>query len=178
MKTIFRIFGIIVILISLVTCSLSISRAQDDKEDVVTAMTAVNAQLAKYKEQINASTGETKTFLEQELAKTEKQLQEQPSASTYLIVQIFLCVLLLLALTFGVFLFRPNLNLNTQLVGAAIVVTLVTYFMSPDIARGPYGGMDSRTAALVSGIPVILAGLFAFGVAKKSAFNKTKIQII
>jgi hypothetical protein len=176
MKTVFRIFGIIVILISLVTCSLSIYRAQLDKEDTVTALTEVNAQLAKFKEQINTTSGEEKVFLEQELAKTEKQISEQPSASTYLIVQIFLSVLLALALTFGVFLFRPNLKTTIQLLGAAIIVTVLTYFMSPDIARGPYGGMESRTAALISGIPVIIAGLFALLVAQRST-SKTIVQI-
>jgi hypothetical protein len=172
MKTVFRIFGIIVVLISLVTCSLSIYRAQDDKEDVAAEMTEVNAQMAKYNEQMAGTTGETRVFVEQEKAKIEKMIAEQPSESTYLIVQIFLSVLLLLSLSFAVFLFRPNLKLSTQLLGAAVLVTIVTYFISPDIARGPYGGMESRTAALVSGIPVILAGLFAFGVAKKNTVKQ------
>ena len=168
MKTVLRIFGIIIIVISLVTCSLSIYRAQLDKEDVVTAMSGANEQLAKYKEQAQSMTGETKAMLDEEIAKAEKQIQEQPSASTYLIIQIFLAVLLVLALAFGVFLFRPNLKLVTQLLGAAVIVTVVTYFMSPDIARGPYGGMESRTAALISGIPVVIVGLFALLVAKRS----------
>jgi uncharacterized membrane protein len=168
MKTVVRIFGILIVVISLVTCSLSIYRAQLDKEDVVTEMTEVNAQVAKYKEQISTTSGEMKTMLEQELAKVEKVIASQPSASTYLIVQIFLTVLLALALTFAVFLFRPNLKLTTQLLGAAVIITVLTYFMSPDIERGPYGGMESRTAALISGIPVVIAGLFALLIAKRN----------
>ena len=172
MKTVFRIFGIIAILFSMLTCGMSIYRAQLDKEDVKTELADVNAQLAKFREQINGTTGEAKTFLEQELAKVEKQIQEQPSPSTYLILQIFLSVLLILALAFGVFLFRPNLKLTTQLLVVAVIVLVVTYFMSPDIKRGPYGGMDSRTLALLSGIPVVVAGLFAFLTAKKSVVKQ------
>jgi hypothetical protein len=161
MKTVFKIFGVIAILISVSMCYMSIDRSQDDKVETATALTEVNAQIAKFRELVNSSTGETKTLLAQELANTEKQIHDQPSPSTYFIIQIFLSVLLLLALSFGVFLFRPNLTLSKQLVALAVVVLLVTYFMSPDIQRGEYSGANSRTLALISGIPVVIAGLFS-----------------
>lgn len=167
MKTVFRIFGILAILISLLTCGLSISRSQDDKEDLAKEMAEVKAQMAKAKEQAAETSGETKAYMDAELAKVEKKMNEGPSESTYLIIEIFLSALLILALAFGVFLFRPNPKTAQLLIGA-VIITAVIYFISPDIKRGPYGGMESKTLALVSGIPVIIAGLFAFLVAKRS----------
>jgi len=177
MKTAFRIFGIILALIALLTCSMSAYRAQLDKEKAVTAKTEAQAQIAKYKEEAGATVGETKAYLDQQIAEAEKEIALVPAASTYSILSIFLGVLLALALAFAVFLFRINLKLTPQLLGAAIIITAVTYFISPDIARGPYGGMESRTLALLSGIPVILTGLLAFGIAKMDAPRIRVIQI-
>lgn len=177
MKTASRILGIIVILIALLTCAMSIYRANLDKEETVASLTEANAAIAKLKQEGTQLGGEAKTYIDQQIAEAEKMIAEAPSASTYTILSIFLGVLLVLALAFGVFLFRPNLKLVQQLLIASVIILVVTYFMSPDIKRGTYGGMESRTLALISGIPVVLAGVFALLVAKKSNPN-TITQII
>jgi hypothetical protein len=172
MKTVFRIFGTLAVLIAILTCSLSISRANDDKKDVAaeqTQMVAAQQQLASLKEQAKMMTGESKVQLDKQVADVEAIMNSAPSETTYLIVQVLLAGLLLSALAFALFLFRPNLKMATQLLGVAAILLLAAYFVSPDIKRGEYSGIESRTAALISGIPVLIAGLFAFLVAKKNA---------
>lgn len=171
MKTVLKIFGIIVILISLLTCSMSIYRAQIDKDDLVeleTQIAEAKTQMATLKEQVKSMTGESKTELDEEIARIEKMIDTVPSATTYTIVQIILSVLLVLSLVFGVFLFKTNLKLSNQLFLAAVILTILAFFVSPDLERGQYSGMASRTLALLSGIPVVIAGLFSVLVAKKS----------
>lgn len=177
MKTAYRICGTLIVLLCLFFCSLSISKAQQDKEDVVATKTAANAQIARYKEQAQSIAVETKAMLDEQISKAKQQLQEQPSASTYFIIQIFLSVLLLLALTFGVLLFRPDSNLTAQLIGASALVTLVTYFMSPNNTRVSYGDMATGTSVLLSGIPVVIAGLFALLAAKRNTTSRVIIQL-
>lgn len=172
MKTAFRIFGILAILIALLTCSMSIYRANLDKGKLAgqeQEMADARVQIAAFKEQVKMMTGESKTQMDEQIATAEKALNELPSSSTYLILEVLLTGLLLLALAFGVFLFRPNLKLATALFWAAVVVTIAAVFLSPDIKRGTYGGLESRTLALLSGIPVVVTGLCAFLVAKKNA---------
>lgn len=175
MKTFFRIIGMVAIIISLAMGGLAISRSQDDKEDLEKGMAEAKSKIAEAKKQAGEISGETKAYMEEELAKAEKQINEGPSESTYFIMQIFFSVLLLLSLAFGVFLFRPNLK-TIQLVAGAVLLTVILYFIAPDIKRGEYGGIEDKTMALVVGIPVIIAGLFAFLVAKRS-ISKTTIQI-
>lgn len=172
MKTVLRIFGIIIILISLLFCSMSIYRAQMDKDDLVELQAQIaeaKTQMATLKEQVKVMTGESKTELDAEIAKIEKMIETVPSATTYTIVQVLLVVLIILSLVFAVFLFKPNPKLSNQLFMAAVILTIVTFFVSPDLERGQYSGLPSRTLALMSGIPVVIAGLFAIFVAKKSS---------
>ena len=103
-----------------------------------------------------------------QIAGFEKELENVPSATAYTVVQLLLFVLLVLSLVFAVFLFRPNLKLSNLLFFAAVILTIIAFFASPDIKRGEYGGMPSRTLALLSGIPVVITGLFALLVAKRS----------
>ncbi|NUY80450.1 hypothetical protein HUK80_06045 [Flavobacterium sp. MAH-1] len=168
MKIVSRIFGIIAIFFAILFCSMSIYRAGIDKDKAEAELTEAKQQIEQFREQAKTMTGETKAYLDGEIANAEKVINEAPKGSTYLIVQIFLGVLLVLSLAFGYFLFRPNLNTVTKFVAAAVIVTLIVYFASPDIARGKYSGLNSRTLALLSGIPVIVAGLFAFLAAKKA----------
>ena len=171
MKTVFRIFGIIAVLISLAMCAMSVYRTGEDKKDLKeneTQIVNAKAQLETLKEQTKIMTGESKVQMDAQVAAAQKQIDTMPSQTTYTIVQGLLSAMLLLALIFAVFLFRPNLKLTGQLLGAAVLLLLLAYFLSPDIKRGEYSGMASRTLALVSGIPVIISGLFAYGVAKKN----------
>jgi hypothetical protein len=174
MKTVFRIFGIIIVLISLLTCSMSIYRAQMDKDDLAESQTQIaeaKTQMAALKDQVKSMTGESKTELDAEIEKIEKMLDSMPSATTYTIVQIVLSALLILSLVFAVFLFKTNLKLSNQLFFAAVILTIIAFFASPDLERGQYSGMPSRTLALLSGIPVVLAGLFSILVARKSTIK-------
>lgn len=169
MKTLARIFGILAILISLLTCVLSFHRAGLDKTDAETELAEANKQLDDFRQKVNGETGETKVFLDQQIKEAEKIIADAPSGSAYIIVQIFIAVLILLSLTFGVFLFKTNRKLALQLLAGAVIVTIVLYFASPDIPRGKYSGMASRSLALLSGIPVIVAGLCAVLAARKPA---------
>ena len=171
MKTVFKIFGIIIVLISLLTCSMSIYRAQMDKDDLAESQTQIaeaKTQMATLKDQVKTMTGASKTELYAEIERIEKMLDTVPSATTYTIVQIMLAVLLILSLVFAVFLFKTNLKLSNQLFWATVILTIITFFVSPDLERGQYSGLSSRTLALLSGIPVVIAGLFSVLVAKKS----------
>ena len=172
MKTVLRVFGVIAVLMCLLMGGMSIYRTGEDKKDLAEDQTEIanaQAQLESLKEQTKIMTGESKVEMDAKVAEAQAEIDKMPSASTYTIIQVLFGAMLLLALTFGIFLFRPNLKLTTQLLGAAVVLLLLAYFLSPDLKRGEYGGMASRTLALVSGIPVIIAGLCAFGVAKKNA---------
>lgn len=166
MRTLAKIFGTLVILFALLACSMSIYRAQRDKDKLEAQLTEARQQIEEYKSQATTMTGAAKTYLDEQIATAEKTLQEAPSASTYQIVQVFLSVLLALSVAYMVLLFRPNRKLVLQLLIGSIVVAFIVYFASPDIKRGQYSGMDSRTLALLSGIPVVLAGLLALAVAK------------
>lgn len=168
MKIVLRIFGIISILIAVLFCALSVHRAGLDKEDAVTELAEANALLAKYKTDAAAIGGEAETYMKEQVAGAEKQIAEAPSGSTYTILQVLLSAMLVLALVFGVMLFRTSVPRSQQLLLLAVALLLAAYFLSPDIKRGPYGGMESRTLALMSGIPVIVAGLFALLVAKRN----------
>ena len=171
MKTVLRIFGIIIILISLLTCSLSIYRAQRDKNElaeVQVELTEAKAKMDQLKKEVEGMTGESKTELDEQIANFEKEFSNLPSATSYTVVQVILSALLILSLVFAVFLFKANLKLSSSLFYASVILTIVAFFVSPDIERGEYGGMASRTLALLSGIPVVIAGLFAFIIAKKS----------
>jgi drug/metabolite transporter superfamily protein YnfA len=171
MKTLFRIIGILAIVISLVTCGMSIYRSGLDKEDLAEEqpqLVEAQKQLASLKEMAKTMTGESKVEMDKKVAEAEEAMASVPSASTYTIIQIFISAMLALALIFGVFLFRTNLKLSQQLLIASVVLLVVTYFISPDLKRGEYSGFASRTLALISGIPVIIAGLCAWMVARKS----------
>lgn len=174
MKTILRIFGIIIIMISLLTCSMSIYRAQRDKDDLTELQTQIDeakTQMAALKDQVKSMTGESKTELDKEIARMEKMIDSVPSATTYTTVQILLSVLLVLSLVFAVFLFKPNAKLSNQLFFAAVILTIVAFFVSPDLERGQYSGLPSRTLALLSGIPVVIAGLFALIIARRNTIK-------
>lgn len=172
MKTVFRIFGVLALLIALLTCSMSVYRAGLDKEKLAakqTEMADAQAKLASFKAEVEKMSGASKTEMEQQIAQAEQELSEVPAESTYLILQIFLSALLLSALAFGVLLFRPKLKPTIQLLAVAVILCAVCYFISPDLKRGEYGGFESKTLALLSGIPVIVAGLFSLLVAKRTA---------
>lgn len=174
MKTVLRIFGILVILISLITCAMSIYRANLDKKDLAenqTELAATKEKLASLKELVTTMTGESKKEMDGQIATLETDLDNIPSSSTYVLLQVLLSVLLLLALTYGVLLFKPNLTLTNKLFWATVFLVIITFLVSPDLKRGEYGGLPSRTLALLSGIPVLIAGLFALLVAKRSALK-------
>lgn len=171
MKTALRIFGILAIIIALFTCGMSIYRAGMDKEDLAESQTAIaeaQQQVSSLKEMAKTMTGESKAEMDEKIAEAEAAIANVPPASTYTIVQALIAGLLILALVFGVFLFRTNLKLSQQLLIASIVLLLVAYFVSPDLKRGEYSGMASRSLALLSGIPVVIAGLCAYLVARRN----------
>lgn len=169
MKTVLKIFGIIAVLIALGAGAASIYRAGIDKEKLAEQEKQATNEIEKYKEDTKNYTGETKALMDEEIAKAEEKLKEAPSSSSYTILQFLHVLLLLVTLAFAVFLFRPNSKLTTQLLIATVVVILAAYFISPDIKRGMYGGAETKTLVLISGFPIIITGLFAFLIAKKSA---------
>lgn len=171
MKIVLRIFGILAIVIALVTCGMSIYRTGLDKEELAegqTELAEAQKQLTTLKEMAKTMTGESKVEMDKKVAEAEAAINSIPSATTYTIIQVLIAVLLVLALAFGVFLFRTNLKVSQQLLIASVVLLIAAYFISPDLKRGEYSGMASRTLALVSGIPVVIAGLCAFLVAKRN----------
>ncbi|HEX8561609.1 MAG TPA: hypothetical protein VF676_01400 [Flavobacterium sp.] len=177
MKTVFRILGVVMVLIALLACTMSISRANADKEDAV----EMQAELAQHKTDLDQlrkmateMTGESKTEMDADIAKAEKALNEVPTESTYLIVQVLLLGLLSLAVVFAIFLFRPNLKLALPLLLVSVALLLAAYLGSPSAERGKYSGLPSNTLALISGIPVVMAGLFSFLVARKVSTNAVK----
>ncbi|NMH28637.1 hypothetical protein [Flavobacterium silvaticum] len=177
MKIVARIFGIITILFALLTCSVSIYSAGVHKEKTEKELIEARQQMDEFKAQAATTSGETKAYLDEKIATAEKMISEAPSGSTYLIVQIFLAVLLVLTIVFAYLLFKPNMSLVTKLVVAAVLVAVIVYFASPDIKRGQHSGFEDRTFALISGIPVVVAGLFALLVAKKSRANQVNTNL-
>lgn len=170
MKTTVRIFGIFIILFVLLASSASIWRAQRDKDELSESRELIaeaQQSLVLLKEQAKTMTGESKTQIESQIAEAESGIQKIPSESTYTIVQVLFGACIVLSIVFGVFLFRPNLKSSKTLLVASILLLLATYFISPDIEGGKYSGFSSRTLALISGIPLVVLGLFAFWIAKK-----------
>lgn len=168
MKTAFRIFGVITLLVAMLFCTLSIYRTAKDGQEAETELTEARAQLKTYHDQAASVGGEAETYMKEQVAGIEKQIDEAPSGTTYTIVLVLLSALLIAALVSGVLLFRTNLPLSQKLLIGSVALLLAAYFVSPDIARGPYGGMENRTLALMSGIPAILTALFAFLTARKT----------
>lgn len=170
MKSVLRIFGILAILIALVTCGMSIYRTGLDKEDLAEGKrerAEAQKQVAMLKEMAKTMTGESKVKMDNKIAEAEAAINSVPSASTYTIVQGLIAVLLVLAMVFGVFLFRTNLKLSQQLLIASMVLLVVTYLVSPDFKRSGYSGMACRSLALLSAIPVVIAGLCAYLAAQR-----------
>lgn len=171
MKTFLKIIGVIVVLVALVTSAAGAYRANLDRTELVenkAELDNVMAQLAKLKEEVKIMTGESKTEMDAEIAKYEEMLAAVPSESTYSLLTALFGGLVLISLAFGFFLFKPNMKSVTLFVGVAAVLFIATYIVSPDIETGPYGGAESRTLALVAGVPVMLAGLISLAVAKVS----------
>ena len=170
MKTVLRIFGVITVIIALAFGSLSVKRSLDDKQDAqqaVAQMADAQKQLDAFKEMSKSMTGESKTQIDQQITDAQAKLDNVPSPGAYSGVIGLLLALMALAIIFGVLLFKTNLGLTTKLCLAAVGVMLSCYFLAPDLERGLYGGMKTPTLALMTGIPVIIAGLFAFFVAKR-----------
>jgi len=170
-KTVLRIFGVIAVVVALAFGSLSVMRSIDDKkdaEDAVGQMAEAQKQLDNFKELSKTMTGESKAQIDQQIADAEAKLDKIPSPGAYSGVIGLLFALMALSLVFGVLLFKTNLGLATKLCVAAVVVMLACYFLAPDLERGMYGGMKTPTLALMTGIPAIISGLFAFFVAKKN----------
>lgn len=171
MKIVVRIFGVIIILVSLLFGSLSIVRAERDKADIRETLPQVEQalqQLKTLKGEVGSMTGATKTELDANIAEAEANLAKIPSESTYTVAQLLFGALMVLTLAFGVFLFKANAKWSTILAAVAFVVFLAVYFVSPDIERGEYSGANSRTLALLSGIPVLVLALFAIFIGRKS----------
>lgn len=170
MKTVLRIFGIFVILFALLFGTMSIWRAERDKKELRESQAEIakaQQELAFFKEEVKNMTGESKTQMDEQIAAAEASMKKLPSESTYLAVQGLLALLVLSSLVIGVFLFRPNLKLSSLLIALSVVLLLATYLVSPKLERGEYSGLASRTLALLSGVPVFIAALFAFLIAKK-----------
>lgn len=171
MKTAVRIFGVIIIFIVLSAGAMSIFRAERDKEDVrenQIEIARAQQELSLLKEEARNMTGESKAQMDEQIAAAESGMKKLPSESTYTFVQVLLGALVVLSLVFGVFMFRPNLKLSTILFAVSFVLLLASYFVSPDLKRGEYSGLPSRTLALLTGIPVVLTGLLALAAAKVS----------
>lgn len=169
MRAALRIFGILVILFALLFGVMSIWRAQRDKNDLrESRMEIVEAEqnLSLLKEEAKNMTGESKTQIDEQIATAEEGLKKLPSESVYTTVQILLGFLVVISLILGVFLFRPNLKFSRIFLVASVVLSLAAYFASPDLKRGEYSGLPSRTLALLTGIPVIIVAVFAFLIAK------------
>lgn len=173
MKILFRIFGILAILMALTMGGLAISRCQEDKESLNAETTEAKAKITELKQQSAGFTGETKTTLDEEISKAETELSKAPSSSSFLIMQVFISVLLILAVAFGAFLFKPN-SKTIHGVAGALIITILLYFIAPDIKRGEYGGMEDKTMALMVGVPTLIAGLFAFLIAPKNIAAKSE----
>lgn len=169
MRTALRIFGILVILFALLFGTMSIWRAQRDKDDLrESRMEIVEAEqsLSLLKEEAKNMTGESKRQMNEQIATAEEGLKKLPSESVYTTVQMLLGFLVVISLILSVFLFRPNLNFSRMLLVSSVVLLLAAYFASPNLERGEYSGLPSRTLALLTGIPVVIAAVFAFLIAK------------
>ncbi|RZJ63379.1 MAG: hypothetical protein EOO50_16855 [Flavobacterium sp.] len=172
MKTVLRIFGVLIVLLAFLFIGLSIWRTGTDKDDLrenEIEMTLAKAQLETLKKEAASMTGESKKLMDEQIATADAAIKEIPSESILTVIQVLFAVMFVVALAAAIFLFRPNLKFSQILLIGSVVLLLVTYFISPDIERGEYSGMNNTTLALMSGIPVIFAGLFAFLVARKSA---------
>ncbi|WP_412464066.1 hypothetical protein [Flavobacterium mekongense] len=170
MKTVLRFFGLIFALISLLTCSMSIYRAQLDKEKLTenqAKIVDIQNQMAKLKTEVKIMSGESKLKINAEIKKLEKIIDSLPTATNYTVVQVILSLLLILSLTFSVLMFKTNLDLSDQLFYTSVILTILAFFASPDLDRDQYSTLPSRTLALLSGIPVVIVGYFAICVTKK-----------
>lgn len=172
MKTVLRIFGILVILLALLAGAATIWRAERDKNDLKESQTEIaqaQQQLVLLKEEVKNMTGESKVQMEEQIATAEAGMKNLPSESAYMAVQALLAFLIFSSLVIGVFLFRPNLKLSSILMALSFVLLLACYFVSPNLKGGEYSGLAIRTLVLISGIPVCIAALFAFLIAKKKS---------
>lgn len=169
MRTALRIFGILAILFALLAGTMSIWRAERDKDDIRESQTEIaetQQSLSLLKEEAKNMTGESKAQMEEQIATAEAGMKKLPSESVYTTVQFLLGFLVVISVLLGVFLFRPNLKFSRMLLVSSVVLLLAAYFASPNLERGEYSGLPSRTLALLTGIPVVIVAVFAFLIAK------------
>lgn len=113
MKTVLKIIGTLLVIISLLLGSISVKRNFDDatKKGVTTEeITAFSTQVDSLKKMNESMTGATKEAMNVEIEKAEKELSNLTTASTYKMVGYLLIVLCLLSLVIGFLLYKPSLK--------------------------------------------------------------------
>lgn len=169
MKIFLKVIGVIVVLIATLASGAGAYRADLDKSKLIESkaeFAQAESQLATLKENVKVMTGESKTEMDAQIAELEDMIAKIPSESTYGLLTALFAGLIVVSLAFGYFLFRPKMKPLTLFLAVASILFIAAYIVSPDIKTGPYGGAESRTLALVAGIPVMIAGLISLAVAK------------
>ncbi|WP_264520193.1 hypothetical protein [Flavobacterium sp. N1994] len=83
----------------------------------------------------------------------------------YWLLQFLELILIVITLSFAVLLFRPNVKLTSHLLWATVLVLIVISCISSGINRN-FGGLESYSLSIVTGIPVILSGVCSLLVMK------------
>lgn len=165
MKIFLRILGILALLVALLFSaggykinSRDAAAVADDEPNRQEAL----KQLAFYKEIEKSLSGEKKEEAAAEIKKLEKQIDELPTESTLTTLSYLFIVIGIFSIIIAVFLFIPRVKIAQVLLGLAIVLFAITYFLSPDLHSGSYSGVSNDTAALLAGGPLVLMALFNF----------------
>lgn len=172
MKTLLRVFGVILVLAALVISSLGVVRNFRDAEDVAEYENPMNSEITELKAQAELLTGESKAAVLDSIKQAEDILKDIPSKSTFTFVGVLMVVLVLTSLVSGVLLFVVREKTAKIILAVTIVAALIAIVISPNIGGGLTGGASNRTVAMIAAVPAFLSALFAFLISRMKPANK------
>jgi len=175
MKTLLRVFGVILVLVALVVSSLGVVRNFRDAEDAAeyeNTMSQGNLEIKELKAQAELLTGESKAAALDSIKQAEDILKDIPSKNTFTFIGVLMVVLVLTSLVSAVLLFVVREKAAKIILAITIVSALIAIVISPNIGGGLTGGASNRTVAMIAAVPAFLSALFAFLISRMKPSNK------
>ena len=170
MKKLFKIIGILAVIIGLLMSVGAAMRNFDDAGEASEYATELNkgaAQLETLKEQNKMMDGPEKELMLQDIKNAEQAMKDVPTRNTLLIAGVLCGVLAILLVIIAVLLFKPS-NKATIIMISTIVVGVALVMISPDPKGSMTSGASNRVLAIIAAVPAIVSAICAYMFAKKS----------
>jgi len=172
MKIVFKVLGVLTVVVALLICSLGAVRNLADAEDVEafeTEMAESRAQIETLKQESGLMDGDAKASMDESIRAAEDAMGSIPPKSAFTTAGILLAVLALLSIVCGVFLFVHNPKIGMGLSVLMIILAIVAVIVSPSLEGGLTSGASNRAIAIAAGVPVALSAIFLFLLSRQKA---------